>query len=176
MDFRRISLGAAAILGPLCFVVIDREMTTGGLLLAVQALLMVNVIAAIAHGADWLVDSACRMAQALGISHLVIGLTIVAFATSMPELLVTVAAALQGVTDVGVGNVVGSNIANMLLILGSAALISPLGCAPGAVRRSCGGAWWAHPTASSTSTRATTPTASWRRRPCRVWPSATRSR
>lgn len=77
-------------------------------------------------GADWLVRGASRLAAALGISPLVIGLTIVAYGTSAPELAVSVKAAWAGQPDLGMGNVVGSNIFNVLFILGVSALITPL--------------------------------------------------
>ena len=79
-------------------------------------------------GADYFVRGAVAMARRLGISTLVIGLTVVAFGTSMPELLVSLSAALEGAKGMAVGNVVGSNIANILLILGAAAVISPVRC------------------------------------------------
>jgi len=66
------------------------------------------------------------LAKALGISPLVIGLTIVAFGTSMPKLIINIFAASQGRTDLAIANVVGSNIANVLLILGLSAVIVPL--------------------------------------------------
>jgi cation:H+ antiporter len=77
-------------------------------------------------GADWLVKGASRIAAASGISSLVIGLTIVAYGTSAPELAVSVKAAWAHQADLAVGNVVGSNIFNVLLILGLSALITPL--------------------------------------------------
>jgi cation:H+ antiporter len=77
-------------------------------------------------GADTLVRGASRMAAALHISPLVIGLTIVAFGSSAPELAINVQSAWQGQPDLAIGNVVGSNIANILLILGIAAIITPL--------------------------------------------------
>jgi cation:H+ antiporter len=77
-------------------------------------------------GADALVRGASRLASAFGISPLVIGLTVVAFGTSAPELAVSVRASLTGVSDIALGNVVGSNIFNILLILGLCALITPL--------------------------------------------------
>ena len=77
-------------------------------------------------GADLLVRGASRLAISFGISPLVVGLTIVAFGTSAPELAVSVGAALKGTTDIAVGNVVGSNIFNVLGILGLSALIAPL--------------------------------------------------
>ncbi len=86
-------------------------------------------------GGELLLRGAVAIALRSGLSPMLIGLTIVAFATSMPELLVTVTAGLEGVTDVGVGNVVGSNIANVLLILGAAALIRPIVVHPRIVLR-----------------------------------------
>jgi cation:H+ antiporter len=77
-------------------------------------------------GAELLVRGASRVAMAAGVSPLVVGLTVVAFATSAPELAVTVGAALSGQADVALGNVVGSNIFNVLFILGVSALITPL--------------------------------------------------
>lgn len=77
-------------------------------------------------GAEALVRGSSRLAAAAGISPLVIGLTVVAFGTSSPELAVSVKAALAGQTDITVGNVVGSNIFNVLFILGLAALVTPL--------------------------------------------------
>ena len=83
-------------------------------------------MALIIFSANWLVDGASSIAKKFGISDLVIGLTIVAFGTSAPELTVNVFSALQGSTDIAIGNVLGSNIANIFLILGIAALIYPL--------------------------------------------------
>lgn len=77
-------------------------------------------------GAEGLVRGAASLARRLGLSSLVIGLTVVALGTSMPELVVSVGAALQGTPDVALGNVVGSNIANIGLILGTAALVTAL--------------------------------------------------
>lgn len=80
-------------------------------------------------GADWLVAGASSVARRLGVSALVVGLTVVAFGTSTPELVVSLLASLNGNTDIAIGNVIGSNIANILLILGVAALIYPLSVA-----------------------------------------------
>lgn len=77
-------------------------------------------------GADYLVRGAISFANRLGMPPLLIGLTVVGFGTSMPELLVSMQAALDGAPAIAVGNVVGSNIANILLILGLAAAISPI--------------------------------------------------
>ncbi len=83
-------------------------------------------LAALTLGAEWMVRGAARLSLTLGISPLVIGLTVVAFGTSAPELAVSAGAVLNGSGDLAVGNVVGSNIANVLLILGLSALIAPL--------------------------------------------------
>ncbi|MFW5691606.1 MAG: calcium/sodium antiporter [Chloroflexota bacterium] len=77
-------------------------------------------------GGDWLVEGASKLARSFGISALVVGLTVVAFGTSVPELLVSVSAALGGTSDIAIGNVIGSNIANIGLILGVAGLIFPI--------------------------------------------------
>lgn len=77
-------------------------------------------------GADLLVDGAVSMARWLNISHLIIGLTVVAFGTSLPELFVNIFAGMRGSTGIAVGNVLGSNVANILLILGVASIIQPL--------------------------------------------------
>jgi cation:H+ antiporter len=77
-------------------------------------------------GADWLVDGASSLAKRFNISDLVIGLTIVSFGTSAPELFVNVYASYMGNTDITIGNILGSNIANIFLILGVSAMIFPL--------------------------------------------------
>lgn len=77
-------------------------------------------------GADWLVEGASSIAKRFRVSDLVIGLTIVAFGTSAPELIVNIIASIEGNADIAIGNVVGSNISNTLLILGCCALIAPL--------------------------------------------------
>jgi cation:H+ antiporter len=92
----------------------------------VITLQLVGGLAALIIGAELLVRGASRLAAAVGISPLVIGLTVVAFGTSSPELAVSVQSAFVGSADIGIGNVVGSNIFNILLILGISALITPL--------------------------------------------------
>ena len=77
-------------------------------------------------GADWLVDGASAIARRAGVSEFVIGLTIVGFGTSCPELVVSLTGAIQGNADISIGNVVGSNIFNALFILGITALIMPV--------------------------------------------------
>lgn len=86
-------------------------------------------------GAEWLVRGSVTVANKFRISQLVIGLTIVAFGTSTPELSVSISSALQGMSDIALGNVVGSNIANIGLILGIAAIIRPLLVAKSAIKK-----------------------------------------
>ena len=75
-------------------------------------------------GADFLVDGASSLAKRIGVSDLTIGLTVVAFGTSMPELVVNVMSSFSGATDIAIGNVIGSNTANILFILGTASVIT----------------------------------------------------
>ncbi len=86
-------------------------------------------------GAEILVRGASRLAASMGISPLVVGLTVVAFGTSAPELAISLKSSLTGQSDLAVGNVVGSNVFNVLLILGACALIAPLVVAQQLVRR-----------------------------------------
>lgn len=97
------------------------------------ALLLPVGFIALIKGADYLVEGASSIAKRYHISELVIGLTIVAFGTSLPELLVTVLSGFQGATDLAIGNVIGSNISNILLILGICAFIYPLSVSKGTV-------------------------------------------
>ncbi len=86
-------------------------------------------------GAEFLVRGAVALARRLEVSPMVIGMTIVAYGTTAPELVVSLEAALSDVPGIAVGNVIGSNIANILLILGTAAVIYPIACKPGALKR-----------------------------------------
>ena len=90
------------------------------------AALMIAGLVLLVIGGEMLVRGASKLAVSIGISPLVVGLTVVAFGTSSPELAVSVQAALTGQVDIAMGNVVGSNIFNVLFILGLAALITPL--------------------------------------------------
>ena len=91
-----------------------------------QVLLLLGGLALIVFGADWLVDGASGIARRFGLSEFVIGLTIVGMGTSAPEMVVSFIGAFQGNADIAIGNVVGSNIMNTLLILGLTALILPM--------------------------------------------------
>lgn len=95
-------------------------------MLALQILFLVVGMLLLVKGADWFVDGSAGVAHKCKISTLVIGLTVVAFGTSAPELAVSVTSAIQKSTEIAIGNVVGSNIVNILLILGVSALIRPL--------------------------------------------------
>lgn len=94
--------------------------------LAVQIVILLVGFVMLVKGADWFVDGAAGIAAKLRVPQLVIGLTVVAFGTSAPELAVSVSAVLEGTADVSIGNVVGSNIVNILLILGLSALMKEL--------------------------------------------------
>lgn len=91
-----------------------------------DSLLLLVGLALLVKGADWLVTGASDLAGRFGVSPLVIGLTIVSFGTSMPELLVTLISGLRQNADLAIANVVGSNICNVLLVLGLSALVRPL--------------------------------------------------
>ncbi|HEY7555801.1 MAG TPA: sodium:calcium antiporter, partial [Candidatus Binatia bacterium] len=91
-----------------------------------QILLSCGGLVLLTAGAEFLVRGASRLAALAGISPLVIGLTVVAFGTSSPELAVSVKSAFSGQADIALGNVVGSNIFNLLFILGLCSLIAPL--------------------------------------------------
>lgn len=94
--------------------------------IAVQLLLLVVGFALLMKGADWFVEGASKIADKLGVSQLIIGLTIVAMGTSLPEAAVSLASALKGSADLTIGNVVGSNVMNVLLILGLTAVIKAI--------------------------------------------------
>lgn len=89
-------------------------------------LLLLVGLGLVVLGADWLVEGASSIARKAGVSEFVIGLTIVGFGTSCPELVVSLTGALEGNADIAVGNVIGSNIFNVLFILGLTALIRPV--------------------------------------------------
>ena len=92
----------------------------------IHLLLLVVGFVMLVKGADWFVEGASKVAEKFGIPQLVIGLTIVAMGTSLPEAAVSTSAALKGSAEITIGNVVGSNIMNILLILGITSVISPL--------------------------------------------------
>lgn len=96
---------------------------------------LVSGLALLVLGADGLVRGGVALARRLGVNPLLIGVTVVAWGTSTPELVVSIEAALKGLGGIAIGNVVGSNIANIGLILGAAALIHPIAIRPQAIRR-----------------------------------------
>jgi cation:H+ antiporter len=104
-------------------------LTRGESSTARNVLLMLGGIGLLVGGATWFVDSAVALAEMLGISELVIGLTVVALGTSLPELATTLVAGVRGERDIAVGNVVGSCLVNLLGILGLTSIIAPDGVA-----------------------------------------------
>jgi cation:H+ antiporter len=101
----------------------------------VDILFIVGGLVLLVIGGELLVRGSVQVAERLGLSPLIIGLTLVGFGTSMPELVTSVQAALIGSPGIAVGNIVGSNIANILLILGIAAILSPIAVPPAALKR-----------------------------------------
>ncbi|MCA1795348.1 MAG: calcium/sodium antiporter [Desulfobacteraceae bacterium] len=98
-------------------------------------LLIIIGFALLYYGAEWLVKGSANLARTLGVSPVVIGLTVVAFGTSAPELVVSVMSSFAGKSMIAVGNVVGSNIANIALVLGAAAFLMPIVADRSVVRR-----------------------------------------
>ena len=92
---------------------------------AVNILLAIGGLALLVLGAQWMVDGATQLARFFGVSDLIIGLTIVAAGTSLPEVAASIIAALRGERDIAVGNVVGSNLFNLLAVLGLAGIVAP---------------------------------------------------
>ena len=92
----------------------------------IALLLLLGGLVLTVYGANWLVDGASSLAKKMKISNLVIGLTVVALGTSMPEFVVSFISSLNGNTDIAIGNVVGSNIVNVLLILGISSMVYPI--------------------------------------------------
>lgn len=99
-----------------------------------QVILLAVGFFMLVKGADWFVDGAAGIAEKFGIPHLVVGLTIVAMGTSAPEAAVSITAALKGNAGITIGNVVGSNIMNILIILGLASVIVPIAVAKSTVK------------------------------------------
>ena len=107
---------------------VDENQVPGGLPISIPVLII--GLAGIIWGADLMVDGAVGLARQLGISEAVIALSLVAIGTSLPELAVSMVAAMRGHAALAVGNIIGSNISNILLILGGTALIAPLPISP----------------------------------------------
>ena len=100
-----------------------------------QYILLILGLVVLYFGAEAMVKGASQLAMLLGISPLVVGLTVVAFGTSAPEFLVSMLATMDGAEGISVGNIIGSNICNLALILGTAALISPLAISASSLKR-----------------------------------------
>ena len=103
--------------------------------MAINIVLLVLGVIIVLKGADWLTDGAVNIATRFGVSQMVIGLTIVAMGTSMPEFCVSMVSVLKGTPDLAVGNVVGSNTLNTLLIVGCSALVAPIMVKRSSVKR-----------------------------------------
>ena len=94
--------------------------------MVLQIFILLAGLLLILFGANWLVDGSSSIAKRFGISEFVIGLTIVGIGTSTPEMVVSFLSSFQGKADMAIGNIVGSNIFNTMMILGVTALIAPL--------------------------------------------------
>lgn len=103
--------------------------------MALNILLCFIGFALLYYGADWLVKGSSSLARSLGITPIVVGLTVVAFGTSSPELVVSVVSSIKGKSMIAVGNVIGSNICNIALVLGLSALFQPIECHRSVIRR-----------------------------------------
>ena len=103
--------------------------------LVLNFLLVAAGLTMLYFGAEWLVKGSIAISNKLGVSQLVIGLTVVAFGTSTPELAVSISSAMQGLSDVSLGNVVGSNIVNIGAILGISAILSPIIVSKSTIRK-----------------------------------------
>ncbi len=103
--------------------------------MALNTLFCVFGFAMLYYGAEWLVKGSSSLARSLGVTPVVIGLTVVAFGTSAPELVVSVVSSIQGKSMIAVGNVVGSNICNIALVLGMSAVFQPITCHAQVVKR-----------------------------------------
>jgi len=103
--------------------------------MALNTLFCIFGFAMLYYGAEWLVKGSSSLAKSLGVTPVVIGLTVVAFGTSAPELVVSVVSSIQGKSMIAVGNVVGSNICNIALVLGVSAVFQPITCHASVVKR-----------------------------------------
>ena len=92
----------------------------------VQYVLILLGFALLYYGAEWLVKGSASLARSLGVTPIVIGLTVVAFGTSLPELATSVVAALKKQMDISIGNLVGSNVFNILMVVGAASAVRPI--------------------------------------------------
>ncbi len=111
--------------------IIDPETAKPSRSIWIDILAIVVGLGGLVLGANWLVDAAAAIARMFGVSEVVIGLTLVAFGTSLPEVASSIVAVLRGNSEIAVGNIVGSNLFNLLAITGITAVVSPLSVPPG---------------------------------------------
>jgi cation:H+ antiporter len=109
--------------------VLDEVIATTPVQLLVQLGLIIMGLALLVIGSNWLINGAVMIAELLGVSKLVVGLTVVAVGTSLPEIATSIVASFRGERDIAVGNVVGSNIFNILFVLGLSGIVGPAGVA-----------------------------------------------
>ncbi len=124
-------------LGISFFLSVNRKVRKENFHMPLYALILFCLIgfALLYFGAEWLVKGSSSLARSLGVTPIVIGLTVVAFGTSAPELVVSLISSIQGKSMIAVGNVVGSNICNIALVLGLSAIFNPIKSDPSVVRR-----------------------------------------
>jgi len=105
----------------------DKDLDKGPKQIAIQVAMIVGGLILLVFGANWLIDGASEIAEMFGVSNLVIGLTIVAVGTSLPEIATSIMASMRNQKDIAVGNAIGSNIFNILLVLGITSMVAPIG-------------------------------------------------
>ena len=126
---RKLLLLLAVVAAAASYALITHRPAEGAVAYGLQGALLVSVVYLIGVGANWMVNAAVRLAHALHVSPLMIGLTVVAFGTSAPELSASVLAAVQGNGEIAISNVIGSNIFNLCFILGGVAILNRNGVA-----------------------------------------------
>ena len=131
---RRVFEGARTV----CYAVASYDLKLDSqviVVMLIDILMFLGGLVALYFGAEWLVAGASSLAMRFGIAPLIVGLTVVAFGTSAPELLVSLLAVKDQADGVSVGNIIGSNIANIALILGCSALVAPISINKSALMR-----------------------------------------
>ena len=125
-NYRAAKSGAGALLAEEMLSEVENEQTQGGAGLLLDWVYLVLGLTGLVFGSEWIVASATVLAKEFGVSDLVIGVTIIAAGTSLPELATTIAAAYRGQPELAIGNAIGSNVFNVLCVLGFSSSIVPL--------------------------------------------------